>query len=302
MKIKQSRSFDNKAMTVIFFAASLVAAVLRIYQLTRMIDAATGFFEEKNAVIYVFYAILALAGVVIAISSYLNGDVTPNSFPENKSIPIGIISVFCAISLFFDSAFSLLSSFAASADELAGTFRTLMKTGALPLFVQSIIAVFAAVYFIILASSYFRGNVKFRKHKILALMPVGWCVVRMIRRFVRQISFINVSDLLLELIMIALLLLFFMAFAQMASGVYDEGTRWRLAGFGLPAAMFCIVTALPRLIFVILGQSAAYINEYHPLYPCDLALAVFIIAVVFSKAGAPERVQEQPELEQAQGE
>lgn len=296
MKIKKSAEIGTKTVPVIFCVTTVAAFAVRLYQLIFLIDGETGFFKNRNASVWILYAVITLGCAAMAVVSYIGKDDSPDEFSAASNKPLCVASVICAAGFIIDCLQSAVTAAALNSEGL-GTGNisgaaALMKTGALPTFIQAILAIPCAVYFIILARSFAKGNKKYSNKKILALMPVGWGVMRMIRRFVSQISFRNVSDLVLELIMIALLLLFFMAFAQIASGVYNEGNKWRIVGFGLPAASLCVVTAVPRLVFILTGQGTKFINGFHPLYICDIAIAVFILTLVFSKKGNEETVPE----------
>ena len=159
--------------------------------------------------------------------------------------------------------------------------KTLMTSGTLPVGMQSFFALLSAIYFVVMAIDFFKGTHNASKLKILAIMPVGWSAMRMIHRFIRQISYIEVSDLFLELVMIAFMIMFFMALAQINSGVYSDGFTWRLTGFGLPAAVIAFMLSVPRLMLTFVNSSA-YINSNHTFKLCDLAFVCFAFVLVLS--------------------
>ena len=124
-------------------------------------------------------------------------------------------------------------------------------------------------------------------------MPVGWISCRLLHLFVSKISFMRVSDLFLELLMCAFMVLFFMALAQVSSNVYSTESRWRLAGFGLPAALISAVISVSRLVF-----KETYINENHPFNIVDLAFSVFavMLVVLLMKDGGAAAEKEEKEI------
>ena len=76
--------------------------------------------------------------------------------------------------------------------------------------------------------------------------------------------------------------MFFMAFAQVNSQVGGKNCEWKLAGYGLTAVLFALVCFVPRFIVTIVGMSDL-LYSYSPAEFCDLAIALFIIATVFTK-------------------
>ena len=153
-----------------------------------------------------------------------------------------------------------------------------MRSGFLPMMLQSFFAFLSAIYFFILASDFSKGTAKAYKRKILATAPVSWAAARLITRFMRQISFVQVSDLLLELVMIAFMIMFFMALAQTASGVYKDQFKWRIPGLGLSAGLIAAVISVPRLIFTIFSNS--HIVSEHPFSLADFIFVIFIFTLM----------------------
>ena len=49
--------------------------------------------------------------------------------------------------------------------------------------------------------------------------------------------------------------MFFMAFAQVTAKVGGKGLEWKLFAYGLPAALFCLLCFVPRVVLMILGKS-----------------------------------------------
>ena len=107
---------------------------------------------------------------------------------------------------------------------------------------------------------------------------------RLIFRFTATISFIKVSDLLLEMFMLAFMLIFFTAFAQLNSKIESKGLDWKLVAFGLPAAVLALVCFIPRFIMVISGKSEMLYTG-SPVEYCDLATALFALSIVLTRIG-----------------
>ena len=74
------------------------------------------------------------------------------------------------------------------------------------------------------------------------------------------------------------MVLFFMALAQTASGVYKDPFKWRIPGFGLSAGLIAAVISVPRLIFTFVNNSL--INSSHPFSLADFVFVIFILTLM----------------------
>ena len=133
-------------------------------------------------------------------------------------------------------------------------------------------------------------------NRVLTLMPLLWGIARLLGHFSRTISYLRVSDLFLNIMSMVLLLLFFMAAAQVISGVNAEKKMWRLVAVGLPAAAFLLLAFLPRLV------AFPFFTNIHPsqdsmLNLADLGMAAFIGVFMITRICAkPEEAEETPVL------
>lgn len=268
----------------VFIIAAVIATVLRTYQCLNIIEPDTGFFKEENISLLYFYGLLAIAAVVIFAICYLAKKVPLSTLPEGKNIPLAVSSVLFAITFFADAimqAKESLFKFEITDPEVLihhGTgISFLVKSGILPKGLEAIFAILCAVYFIIFAVGFFSGSLKIQNRKVLAIMPVFWATMRMIQRFTRTISIINVSDLLLELFMIAFMMMFFLSFAQLASNVNSRHVVNKVFAYGLIGAMFALVISVSRMIVLAVDPSLAVTTN--PLEICDFGFAVFVIAL-----------------------
>lgn len=281
MKIKNAKNFSLSKVLPLFIVLSVVCSVIRTIQVGFFIDAETGFFKSESFVNILLYVVLALSFVFFCVSAFLSKDCAGLQLPGIKSKALSAVTLLFAFSLLSDwviSFFSCVKTFSLIEDVSMGLFKTLMASGALPAFLQSIFAVFSAIYMFLLASSFKNGSKKASEHKLLALAPVCWACFRMIRLFVTEISFVQISDLLLELVLIGFLVLFFVSLAQNVSGIYVEGFQWRIFAFGLCAALISVSLAVSRLIFTVINFSE-YINSQYTFDFCDAAFFVFALVL-----------------------
>lgn len=277
--IKGSKENKNIAGCLfVFIIAAIGGTIIRLMQMATYIDPETGFYKGYGDWIHlIFYVILAVNILFFCTRSFLSADCKKITIGNDSHKTAAVGTRLFAIALVIDSISSFISGTSDAATAASG-YSGVMKSGVLPSTLQSIFALLSAVYFFILASDFSKGTSKAYNRKILATAPVCWAGARLILRFLRQISFIQVSDLLLELIMIAFMVMFFMALAQVASGVYVDNFKWRIPAFGLSAALIGAVLNIPRLIFTFVNSEL--INSDHPFCLADLVFVIFIITLM----------------------
>ncbi len=278
-KFKEKLNVSTKPLSLLFLIAALVSAALRALQMAKYIDPKTGFYTGGELIGAGLYIILAVSAAVICVTSYLSADCAKLSFYATENKRIGAVTAVMAAIFLYDSADNFFSSFMSVGDINSANYTSFMKSGTIPMMIQCVFAFFSAVFFIILAKDQLKGTAMASKRRVLATAPVWWAGARLIHRFVRQISFIEVSDLLLELLMVASMLIFFMALAQVVTGVYSDGFRWRIFAFGYTASLLALTLSVPRLVFTFVG-GAAFINPDHPFFVTDIAFAMFALTVI----------------------
>ncbi len=276
-KFKEKLPVSVKPLSILFFCGAVVSVILRAIQMAKHIDPETGFYTGGNAVKVILYGVLALSALVFCGVSYLSLDCAKLSFHNNENKTVGTVSAIMGVAFFIDSFSSFGGSFS-SLGSASGNYTSLMSSGAAPMLLQAVFGFFSGVFFFILAKDMLKGTAAASKRKFLATMPVWWAGARLIHRFLRQISFVEVSDLLLELLMIGTMLFFFMAMAQVVSGVYSDGFRWRIFGLGYTASLLALTTSVPRLVFSFINSG--FINAQHPFYLCDLVFALFAVTLI----------------------
>ena len=288
MKLKNSKeNLRLESLFPVMYGGVLSLVILRSLQMTKFIDSETGFLTGGGFVNVLLYIIIAALCVYFVAISFLSADGKKIELANLKSKSASIASTVFGVSLIYDS----FSSFFDSVEILNGvsiggfysnaeTFKTLMATGTLPYALQSLFALISSVYAFVLAKSFSKGNSDAHNRKYLALSPIAWAAFKIITRFVKQISYVKVSDLLLELIMLAFMILFFVAFAQVTSGVYSDDSRWRITALGLSGALVSLGINVPRLVLGIFAND--FINKEYPFNLADTAFAVFAVVVAFA--------------------
>jgi len=285
--MKNRLDIKNYAAFFIALAAIIIAVPLRIIQYFKLIDATTGFYNEINATVFVLYGVLTISLVAGLVFPFLKRNSFRPAPLSVKSTAFAVVSLIFAVTLIIDSASQLMAFFDLFQDPALMTRdlkEFLNEQGGSLLAIQAVLGALSAVYFFASGVTIGLGNGDSAKFKILALVPVLWSIFRLLYRFKRTISFVNVSDLLLELFLIVFSMMFFFAVAQINSkiDINGDGTKplmtvyWKIFGYGIPAVVFAVICFLPRFILLITGNSD-HINTHYPVSYCDFGFAVYAI-------------------------
>ena len=183
-------------------AALLIAVPLRVYQYFNLINPETGFYDKTDATVFILYAVSIISIVLSIAVPFINRKKLVTVSSCKKSIGFLVVSVVTAISLIVDAAVQLLYYFSLIEEAAAIGYeqsKYLQSQGATLVLCQIVLGVITAIFFFICGISVGVGNSDGSKYKILALAPTVLCIFKLLYRFKRTISFVNVSDLLFEL-------------------------------------------------------------------------------------------------------
>ncbi len=264
---KESGKFQIIAFVI--FALGVVSAIpIRCYQMFNMLDNETGFYLKTNFTIPLLNCILVGVLVLSVVISYLGKKNTIR--PIGRNIPLAVVSYLFAFSLIADGINKL---FEASLNGIQFQDGFVLA--------QGIFALLSSVFFIIVGISFTAGTDSFVRRGILAVMPVFWAISRILQRFSVAIDFKNVSELLYELAMLCLVMLFFMSFARVYVSTEGAKMSWRIFAFGIPAALFAFLCSLPRFLVKFMGMPERLVKNSPPEI-ADLGMAIFIVAVLIA--------------------
>lgn len=267
----------------IAFGLMAVGVVFRMYQLLNIIESDTGFYRVQDWSIYVMYALCALAVVVPYVLTTLAKNVPASKSPFRKDMLMAIGSIVFAVGIVFDVV-SSLSTFLLNAKGFAAAGLSFMGTidqGQAPLLIETVFGIFATIYMLIFGISYIDGRTTYSQYKFMAITPLFWAMSRIVVRFVRKIAYVNVSDLMLELFMLAFMMIFLLNFARISSGLANSKAMRTVFASGFVSIFFCTVTNLPRLLMVLTANGKALPDEY-PFSLCDLGFAIFAFAYIIN--------------------
>lgn len=286
--MKSKSDVIYKLPLLVSLCALLVAVPLRVYQYFKILEPETGFYSTIDFSVYIIYALLGIAVITAIVIPLINRKKMITVASVKKSPVFLVLSLILAVTIIIDSAGQLMSYFdlydaAASSGSTIAEY--VKKQGGTLLLLQAVSGAIAAVYFFVSGLSVSLGNSDGSKLKLLGLTPVLWCIFRLLYKFKRTISFINVSDLLLELFEIVFLMLFFFALAQTVARIDVETVFWKIFAYGIPAAMFALMCFLPRFILMVTGKSEL-LNDHYGVSYSDLGAAAYIIYNLLSRAKA----------------
>ena len=287
MKMKNKSIASGFGIGVIIMAiAAVVALPIRTMQFFTVLEGESGFYREADWSVYLLYGVLALSIVAILVYGIFSRKRLDYSLEVSKRPVMGVVSMAAALGVLLDAAFCITS--AMKIEEISSGLSTanyvegMTQGDGVILTAEAVFAVFTSIYLVVLGFSYLSGKTNGSEYRLISLAPVIWSIFRLVYRFKRTISFVRVSDLLFEMIMICFMIMFFFAFAQVNSRVGGKGNEWKIAAYGIPAALLALVCFVPRFIVTITGN-AQLLYSYSAAEYCDFGVALFIISAVLTR-------------------
>ncbi len=275
----------NGLVLLLVFGAVLVAAVpLRTVQLFTNVEEHTGFFIHENWTVGVMYAVLAVAAAALFLLPMFSARIPASRPVVRKNLPMAVTSFLFAAGLAYDVLLCILKIsrlFAAMTfAEAQGLYTLLFSNGLLAMLLQAVCGAAACVFMVLFAFAYLGRAPVYAQHKLLALTPLLWTLFRMVLRFMTKISFTVVSELLIELAMLAFMMLFFMSFARICAQITQKGEMRNAVRCGLPAAFLALLIGITRWICTISGHSALLADGF-AFSPVELGFGLFAIVYIF---------------------
>ena len=279
---------------LIFAVAAIIALPVRFLQFFTVIEEGTGFYTGEHWSVFFLYAVLAVAIIAILFLGFARRKKLDYSLEAIKRPGLAAFSIVAAGGILLDAynCFVKISSPVYSNSDLP------MDSSNAVLALECVFAVLSAVYFIILWITYLKGKAFNSKAGVLSLAPVIWCIFRLVFRFMRTISYIRVSELMFEMIMIAFLIMFFMAFAQVNTGIGGAKNEWKIAAYGLPAALMALICFVPSFILTV-GGFEELLYDYSTVEFSNIGIALFVVATILTRV--TEKLPEENEIYSAEG-
>ena len=283
-----SNAIRMKHIVTIFVLSLVVALPLRTYQLLVMVNPENGFFENSNFAVPVLYIAAFVFAALMVILSFFSKGIPAPKITEGKNFVLGSVSLVLSVGFVLDAIRVLQSitpqtayGFNSYASQtLVGAF--IKENGGVFVILELIFAAVSALYFIIFGVSFFEGKSTYKKIPLMALSPVIWSMSILISKLMKPVSFITVSELLFEIFALVFVMIFFLAFARVSTGVFTENGMWSVFGCGFAAALFGGMITIPRLIAAFVGIAPVAGHEFSITY---FAVELFVIVALFSLLG-----------------
>lgn len=253
------KSFNFKQILITLAAGAAVLLPVRVYQLFAITDTgSTGFYKKIDFSVYFMYIAVIAFAALLMVFSRLSSEAKASRPALGKNPLLGAAAVVMAVGTAYDSADSIFS-FASSCTDFSSDLdvsfmKYFFSNGLFASLFESVFGIIACVYFIVFALSYFNNKTDFTSYKVIALAPLFWSMCRMITSFMTKISFTNVAELMLQMLMLAFMMLFFMSFAKISSDIAEKGEIKKLVSYGMPAALLAAVIGVSRLIITLFGK------------------------------------------------
>lgn len=283
-KLKAAALSPNGAI-LLAAVITLFAVPLRTFQFINCLDPETGFWAVRDVTIPLLYALVVVVAVLAFFISLFSGIMPKPVLSTKRDIPWGVASILMACGFLWDAFANVRLALLARAnimdtEELSMTYQ-LISSGTLARYGQVLFAVLSAVYLIFFAIGKLTGSGIYEGRKLLALSPVCWGVFRLLVHFVEPISYKNVSQLLLEICLVVFAMIFWFAFARIASNVNADSSMWLYFFGGITAAFLGYVCALAPFMLILTGRGDL-IPESRPMQYVDLAFAIFATCALFN--------------------
>lgn len=282
MKLKNSvRSITPVTMFIVLACAVLICVPLRTFQLVAITDPKTGFFLTRDVTVIILAAVAAVAGIAEFVLCRLGSKFPEPSFPSGKNRNLSVSALLFSLLLFVDT---VMNGFVLAKLVMAHSTDTslryfLMSSGVLFLGISMLFELISVIYFAQISNSYSSGKHTFEKHRAAALSPVIWCMFRMIYRFSKPISYKNVGQLFIEVVLLVMLMGFFMSFARIASGVNPESSVPVFYASGTVSVMLAAISSIPVLIMLMTGRAELIPADY-PLSYSSVGIVIFVTCLM----------------------
>lgn len=272
--------------SVIFAVAAAILLPLRTVQFFTVLEDGTGFYSEIDFGVYLLFSVFTAAAALMLILGLSKRKKLSFAGGEIRSQGCGIISFVAAVGAVLDAlnSFNLAAGLGMELGISTAVFDEITPVQSMVLSLEGVFAVISAIFFIVIGSTLCSGKSSEKSCRYLALAPVFWSVFRMVFRFTRTISYTRVSDLLFEMIMLIFFIAFFFAFAQVNSKISAKYMEWKVAAYGLCAALTALLCFVPRFIVIISGNTEHLYSMSTAEY-CDIAVALFALGTVFTRIG-----------------
>lgn len=284
MKITGKNEKLNPLLGLYIAAGLLIAAIpVRLYQLLTIIEQDTGFYKAVDRSVYVMYALAAAAVIASYGIAVLAKNIPASKSPYRRNKFLAVTSILLGVGIVLDVV-SAASAFIIKARNFMSAGISFLGTadqGQIPILFEAVLGIFAAIYLLVFGISYIDGRTTYSQYKFLAITPFFWSISRLVGRLISKIAYVNVSDLMLEIFGIAFMMIFFMSFARISSGLSNKKAMRSVFASGAVSAFLLGTANIPRLLMLISGNGDKITSGYG-LSVCDLVFVFFAVAYIIN--------------------
>lgn len=274
MSIKIKRLFS--IFIVIFAVGLCVTLPFAVYHILYSIDPQTHFYYNNARFVSVTNLILTVLTIILILPVFIRRKLAQRFDFSARRPVLAVFSALTAVCLCAESFYNI-----------ARTFSSLTGVGG---FLTGACGILATIFFIILASNAFTGrNTDLRA---LALMPVLWGVVNLVSTFMSLTQIANISEYLYEVLQMVFATLFLYYNARLVGGVPNGHEVSGVFAFGLPCALFSLLSSLPPFIAYLIDNNRGSLpNVQDAVF---IVMALYILALLLSMLNKkPEQTQSQ---------
>lgn len=255
--------------TVIFAVGLCVTVPLVTYLILYSIDPSTHFYYDNVKLVPVANGILIALTVVMILPIFikhagtLNDESIAGTLLPMRSRVIAIVSLLMAFALCFASAFGIMHTF--SSHTGVGNFLTGL-TGFL-----------ASIFFFVFAETSFSG--KHVDMRLIALLPVLWGVVNLVSTFMSLTQVANISQYLYKVLQMVFAILFLYYNARLVGGVSNKREVNGVFAFGLPCALFGVLSSLPPVIAYLIKKGRGNLPQAQDAVFVMMSLYIIVLLI-----------------------
>ncbi len=282
-RFRSERDFMlTKLQKLIFPAALLCCAVLRIYLKLSAIDPATGFYENNLMSASLFSWILGASCLVLLLFGWLPKDKSDapalhmGLFARGCLVVSGIAAMVFIGSSLFDQVDSLLTF---NPDVAGATVVFSLLFSVAGIFCMLVAPVITGILFIVIGLRGNRGTGRY--HGALLLLPVLWQTAMLLTTFMGYTLMRSVSDQMLAIVMLILMVPFLLANGRVLGGIDAKKGARQLAMFGLPFSLVAVSLSLGVLIAGFADKSVEIgLSSFAAVF--YLCMGLYAASAVFS--------------------
>lgn len=285
MKLRASvNKLNKKVIFILMGAVGLIFTALRFYQMNKLTDPETGFFTDMTHITVVLYYVLWFVTVLSPmLLCYLSSQCKSGAFAGGRSIFLSLCSLVMGAGA-LTKALSVYREVSAGASSMMlGILRYAKEGKAYIELVGVVLGVLAAIVFAVNAISLLTGSKLISSLKFCQLIPALWLFTVTVTHFKVNVSYFNVTQLMLQIFADAFLMLFMFEFARFISGIGITEADWLVYASGITALILLCAASLPNLMLFIGGHSEKLVSHC-PFEWYSIAAVLYVLAALITLA------------------